>query len=210
MPLELGQWHGRPTEMDPKIALATEAAPGTIVNRVYQDESGHSISMHTAMFADPRGGVFHTPIKLLSRERMARCQRGPRGPGGFGRADDPGQCFDLGPEGRTAHCRLLVSTWRTRAVRQVGLGNEGPLVVAGTAEMAGANQGDAADCGPRPRPGRGETRDHGFRQAGGRLGEPTETSTSVAGGGRQFRSPTVRRQEVAFAQLCFATRPHSL
>ena len=29
MPLELGQWHGRPTEMDPKIALATEAAPGT-------------------------------------------------------------------------------------------------------------------------------------------------------------------------------------
>ena len=62
MPLQLGQWRGEPTEMDPKIAVATEAAPGTIVNRNYQDGSRRSIAMHTAMFANPRGGVYHTPI----------------------------------------------------------------------------------------------------------------------------------------------------
>jgi EpsI family protein len=62
MPIQLGQWHGQPTEMDPKITAATEAAPGTTTSRIYQDESGHAISMYGAMFSDPRGGVYHTPI----------------------------------------------------------------------------------------------------------------------------------------------------
>jgi EpsI family protein len=60
MPLQLGDWRGQPTEIDPKIAVATGAS--VIVNRDYQDRSGQHILMHTAMFSDPADGVFHTPI----------------------------------------------------------------------------------------------------------------------------------------------------
>lgn len=59
LPLQLGEWQGHPTEMDPQIAVATGAK--IIVNRSYQDGSGHSITMHTAVFDDPAGGVYHTP-----------------------------------------------------------------------------------------------------------------------------------------------------
>jgi EpsI family protein len=62
MPMQLGPWHGQPTKMDPEIEGATEATPGTIENREYRDQSGHAVSMHTAMFDKPGGGVYHTPI----------------------------------------------------------------------------------------------------------------------------------------------------
>jgi EpsI family protein len=60
MPRHLGDWHGEDTQMDPKTANATGAQ--VIVNRAYRDGSGHVVSMHTAMFEDPKGGVFHSPI----------------------------------------------------------------------------------------------------------------------------------------------------
>lgn len=63
MPLELGVWRGeRADDMDPNIVKASEAAPETVVNRVYRDDRGHVISMHTAMFASYHGGAYHTPM----------------------------------------------------------------------------------------------------------------------------------------------------
>ena len=43
LPIELGQWHGQPTEMNPNITAATQAAPGTTTSRIYQDGAGHAI-----------------------------------------------------------------------------------------------------------------------------------------------------------------------
>ena len=116
MPLQLGKWHGQPTEMDPKIAVATGAARGTIVNRLYQDGAGHSISMHTAMFADPRGGVYHTPINCY---RASGWQTTSETREDLEVSDEltiPVSLFDVGAKGRAALGRLLVSTWRPRAV----------------------------------------------------------------------------------------------
>lgn len=62
LPLQLGDWHGEPTELDPKIVMAVGAAPGRIVDRAYHDGIGHTITMHTAMFADPVEGVYHSPL----------------------------------------------------------------------------------------------------------------------------------------------------
>jgi EpsI family protein len=60
MPRQFGNWQGEDTELDPLIAVATGAQ--TIVNRCYRDSAGHVINMHTAVFADPKGGVYHSPI----------------------------------------------------------------------------------------------------------------------------------------------------
>jgi EpsI family protein len=60
MPYELGDWHGIDVEMDSIIAEATGAE--VIVNRAYRDESGHLISLHTAMFKNPSTGVYHSPL----------------------------------------------------------------------------------------------------------------------------------------------------
>jgi EpsI family protein len=60
LPLKLGEWHGEDTEMDPKIAVATGAA--VIVNRLYRDEMGRVVSLHSAMFEDPAEGIYHSPL----------------------------------------------------------------------------------------------------------------------------------------------------
>jgi len=60
LPLQLGDWRGQDTELDPDIAKATGA--DIIVDRVYQDGFGHVISMHTAVFQNPADGVLHSPL----------------------------------------------------------------------------------------------------------------------------------------------------
>jgi EpsI family protein len=60
MPLQLGNWQGEDAKMDPEIAAATGAQ--VIVDRAYRDNAGHVINMHTAMFEDPKGGVYHSPL----------------------------------------------------------------------------------------------------------------------------------------------------
>jgi EpsI family protein len=60
LPMQLGKWHGEDTKMDPKIATATGAE--IIADRLYRDETGATVSMHTAMFRDPSDGVIHTPL----------------------------------------------------------------------------------------------------------------------------------------------------
>ncbi len=58
-PLQLGNWHGEKTQLNPEIAMATGAE--VIVDRAYRDPAGHTISMHTAMFKNPASGIGHTP-----------------------------------------------------------------------------------------------------------------------------------------------------
>jgi EpsI family protein len=60
MPLQLANWHGEDTKLDPKIASATGAE--VIVNRAYRDEQNHFAVVHTAMFKNPADGVFHSPL----------------------------------------------------------------------------------------------------------------------------------------------------
>ncbi len=59
MPRQLEKWCGKDTQLDPKIAEATGA--DVIVYRIYRDDMGSVISMHTAMFKDPSEGVYHAP-----------------------------------------------------------------------------------------------------------------------------------------------------
>ena len=75
MPRQLGNWHGEDTRMDPKIAVATGAKLDTIVDRIYRDDAGHVINMHTAMFDDPAGGVYHSSAELLPIARDGRNSR---------------------------------------------------------------------------------------------------------------------------------------
>ncbi len=59
LPTQLGTWHGEDTKLDPAIAMATGA--DVIVNRLYRDAAGHSVTMHAATFTDPSVGVGHSP-----------------------------------------------------------------------------------------------------------------------------------------------------
>jgi EpsI family protein len=65
MPRQFGNWQGEDREPDPRIDVATGAKLDTIVNRIYRDSAGHVINMHAAMFADPKGGVYHSPLNCL-------------------------------------------------------------------------------------------------------------------------------------------------
>jgi EpsI family protein len=53
-------WRGENAEMDPKLTAAIGA--DSVVDRVYRDEKGNAISMHTAIFANPAEGALHSPI----------------------------------------------------------------------------------------------------------------------------------------------------
>jgi EpsI family protein len=79
MPKQLGEWQGEDElDMDPKIANATEAKVDTIVNRKYRDDKGHVVAMHTAMFDDPKGGVYHSPLTCYRSqgwEKLSETQR---------------------------------------------------------------------------------------------------------------------------------------
>jgi EpsI family protein len=64
LPLQLGAWHGEDFEMDPKLAVATGA--DVIVNRMYRDNSGHTVSLHTASFLNPAEGIYHNPLNCYA------------------------------------------------------------------------------------------------------------------------------------------------
>jgi EpsI family protein len=76
LPEPLDNWRGEETKLDPEIAKATGAT--VIFDRAYRDDSGHVVSMHTAMFDDPADGVIHSPLtcyraagwKRLSEDRV--------------------------------------------------------------------------------------------------------------------------------------------
>ena len=53
-------WRGEDAEMDPKVTVAIGADSG--VDRMYRDEKGNTVSMHTAIFKNPAEGVLHSPV----------------------------------------------------------------------------------------------------------------------------------------------------
>ena len=59
LPYQLGGWHGQDATIDKNIAIATGA--DIIVDRMYRDELGRTVSMHTAVFKNPADGVYHAP-----------------------------------------------------------------------------------------------------------------------------------------------------
>jgi hypothetical protein len=59
LPLQLGNWRGEATKLDPEIAHGTGAQ--IVVDRLYQDDLRHSVAIHTAMFKEPSVGLTHTP-----------------------------------------------------------------------------------------------------------------------------------------------------
>jgi EpsI family protein len=60
LPMQLGEWKGKDTELDQRLYSATGAH--TIVNRSYTNESGTTISVHFAVFIDPDTGIWHCPV----------------------------------------------------------------------------------------------------------------------------------------------------
>jgi len=59
LPMQLGEWRGEETELDPRLFRATGAEK--IVNRVYRNSSGSTASLHAAIFEDIDAGAEHTP-----------------------------------------------------------------------------------------------------------------------------------------------------
>jgi len=53
-------WRGEDAEMDPKVTAAIGAH--SVVDRMYRDEKGYAVSMHTAIFANPAEGALHSPV----------------------------------------------------------------------------------------------------------------------------------------------------
>jgi EpsI family protein len=103
LPMRLGEgeslWQGREQEMEDRITAATEAAKGTTTSRLYQDASGHGINMYGAMFDNPAGGVYHTPIN---------CYRAS----GWQKTDEDHEPLD--PTGKvTFPAEVDVSTWES-------------------------------------------------------------------------------------------------
>lgn len=61
LPRQLGDWHGEDTQLDPKITATLGAE--VVVDRLYRDDLGRVISLHTSMFTDRIiDGIYHTPI----------------------------------------------------------------------------------------------------------------------------------------------------
>ncbi|MCE5303240.1 MAG: EpsI family protein [Planctomycetaceae bacterium] len=59
LPMQLGPWHGEATKLDPKIAAATGASD--IEDRLFHNDAGNTVSLHSAMFSDPTQGMQHLP-----------------------------------------------------------------------------------------------------------------------------------------------------
>ena len=60
MPMQFAKWQGEDVPMDPEITRAIGA--DVVVDRAYRDDQGHVVSLHTALFANPDEGVYHSPI----------------------------------------------------------------------------------------------------------------------------------------------------
>ncbi len=164
--------------MDPLIAVATNAKLDTIINRAYQDDSGHVISMHAAMFEDPNG-VLHSPLVCYQAA-------------GWTRLSESRKLLHLNfPDKSELALPVSISRWENekdnRKVMvvywfQLGehflfgrwdLGMKIRWSLSGQAEMARADQSDDGD--PR-HPGRGPTADcSGFCRANRRVGESAGT-----------------------------------
>lgn len=73
MPLNLANWRGEPTKMDPEIAVATGA--DRIVNRAYKDDLGHVVAVHTAVFKSADAGVYHSPLNCYQSQGWQQIKR---------------------------------------------------------------------------------------------------------------------------------------
>lgn len=60
LPLQLGDWKGKNTELDERLFRATGAH--AVVNRLYTNDSGMVVSLHLAIFTDPNEGIWHSPV----------------------------------------------------------------------------------------------------------------------------------------------------
>ena len=138
LPLQFGTWHGEDTEMDPNIAVATGA--DVIVNRIYRDEAGHAISLHTATFLDPAEGVYHSPLNCYRGngwEKISESRENVKA------ADDLSITVSL-VKWKKEEERILVVYWYQLGQHvlydRFDLGD--PLVDAGATHLAGAGEGD--------------------------------------------------------------------
>lgn len=64
LPDQFGDWHGKEIKLDPTITAATGAA--MIVDRNFQRGLEQSVILHTAMFKNPRDGVYHSPLNCYA------------------------------------------------------------------------------------------------------------------------------------------------
>jgi len=61
LPRQLGDWYGEDTKLDPKITATLGAE--VVVDRIYRDDLGRVISLHTAFFTERIiDGIYHTPV----------------------------------------------------------------------------------------------------------------------------------------------------
>lgn len=61
MPVTFGPWHGqRVNDLTPELFNAIGA--DVVVDSTFEDNSGHGISLHTAIFRQPDTGVYHSPM----------------------------------------------------------------------------------------------------------------------------------------------------
>ena len=61
MPVTFGPWHGqRVNDLTPELFNAIGA--DVVVDSAFEDNAGHNIALHTAIFRQPDTGVYHSPM----------------------------------------------------------------------------------------------------------------------------------------------------
>jgi EpsI family protein len=76
VPRQLDTWHGKDEALDERIFVGTGADKA--INRIYEDDRGHQVSLHMAIFSDFDAGVYHSPgncyrssgWRLIEEERV--------------------------------------------------------------------------------------------------------------------------------------------
>jgi EpsI family protein len=60
LPRQLGSWTGVDQDLDRRTFNAIGAK--VVVDRLYKDQRGNGVLLHTAVFDDPQEGVYHSPM----------------------------------------------------------------------------------------------------------------------------------------------------
>jgi EpsI family protein len=81
LPRQWDAWRGKDEVLDEKMAKEIFVGTGAAkaINRVYEDDKGHQVSLHMALYSDLDAGVYHSPLNCYrsSGWRLIEDQRLP-------------------------------------------------------------------------------------------------------------------------------------
>jgi EpsI family protein len=62
LPYQFGSWQGAESEVDPEVNKVLRLDADAVLDRAYEDDQNHVVSLHVALFSDLDAGIRHSPI----------------------------------------------------------------------------------------------------------------------------------------------------